>query len=837
MKLNLGLNNQRGSALLVIAGIMVTLSVIVDAVLVNFDSNLRSMESFSAKKQAFYMSEGVRAMVTVLLEGFLMNNSDPTALEIETYLNLALDPGAAVPLVAAPYSVSPVSVNIIKVTPSAIISSGPFKGMNGPITDLQVKFNVIAPSTVFGGNVVEPLEMRLSVGYISMFQFMAFYDVTQAEINTGPAMDMNGRLHANGDLCIGGSGGYETFLKVTVGGRLINNSDARCGNGGFNRARIATSAVWGGPYADLTAAADNGCTNCGGTGLDWDAYAVARWREQALDTAHGVQLLKLPGAGEGDTQIREASLNGLTGAVATNTDNLRFVVDPPLAADSVTVRSYKFAYNADLRIINGVWFVRDPGAPNLFPGIPIWSDHPGRYLENLIPVGQDDIRDRWALSRPWPAAPDLPRAFSYYEYDAVSKKIYDDLLGVGVISYGNLINSGAGATPQKPGHWITNGVSPLCIGGASLNCGAGGCGLKSVWQAVPYGCSAGSDPIYATNVLNATRGGFRNGHIQQNLSLPAPERVPLAHILPINFDVEQLQNALANNAPGELGSYFGAAGFTGQPFNGIVWISSFWPGSQNGYGGGSPFEHPFQGAVPDGTQALVSHPATQQALPQPLCTTGAGGPAATAFAGDAFDAQGADVRFRIPDCASYAGGGAWPNAIRVVNGATLNRLRLTKGLSIVSNIPVYLVGNFNTNSNHALVNSIPWTPALIAGDKVALISGNWNDSRSRWDVSPNLNNRPASDTTYKTAIMHEPSDTLTVLLEDWANRDLTVWGSMVYGYNAVYALHNNTCCGDQTYDPPDRIFNFDPHFGLITNQPPGTPVFPISAIAVWTKAQ
>lgn len=203
--------------------------------------------------------------------------------------------------------------------------------------------------------------------------------------------------------------------------------------------------------------------------------------------AHGVQLLKIAGAGEGRIQIREAA----NGPALNNTDNLRFIVDPPLATDSATVKSYKFAQNANSRIINGVWYLRDPAQPpELFPGVPIWSDHPGRYIEGGNAVGQDDLRDRWSLTNPWPAAPATPRRFSYYEYDSAAQTIVDDPVGEGVVSYGTLVNTGAAPNRFRPGHWINNGASSLCIGAATLNCGPTGCGLRSAWQGAPYGCSA-----------------------------------------------------------------------------------------------------------------------------------------------------------------------------------------------------------------------------------------------------------------------------------------------------------------------------------------------------------
>lgn len=833
------LNNQRGTALLVIAGIMIALSVAVDAVLVNFDNNLKTLESYSSRKQAFYVSEGVRALVTVLLEGYLANNADPTKEEIEAFLRASLPP-----LVPEPYNVPGVDIeaDILKVTPSAIITSGPFKGMNGPVTDLRLRFRVTAPSTLFGGSVVEPLEMRLSVGYVSMFQFMAFYDIAQGRIAVGPPMNMQGRLHSNGDMCVGASDGYASFLKMTVGGRLMNNADSRCGSVGNTRARIATDQTFN-TFADFTNSNDNGCTNCGGSGMAWESYALARWREQAMDGVHGVQILKLPGAGMGQTQLREAG----NFAVLNNNDNLRFIVDPVLAGDSLTVKSYKFAYNADLRIIDGVWFVKDPGAPTQWPGIPIWSDHPGRHFDTTFnrAVGQEDIRDTWAdRGRPWPGTPATPRLFSYYEYDINNSTIFDDNVGEGVVSYGNLVNSGAGLTPQKPGHWV-NGGRNLCkiVGGvqATLNCGGGGCGLKSVWQPGGFDCSAGTSPNYATSILNATRGGFRNGHIY-NISPNGPlpnSRQNRSRILPVNFDVEQFQIALANNNPGELGSYFGAGGFTGAAFNGVVWISSKWPNAWTGFGGGGPAEPPWHGAHADPLQDPISGGSPiQQALPQPLCSDGAmAPPVQSGIAGREFDLPGVESRFRVPDCAIYNAGNSWPNALRIVNGAGMARARLPKGLSITTNLPVYLVGNYNTQSIVTAVNSVPWMPSLVAGDKVAFVSNNWTDARSDWNNGSAGTLRPATSTIFNTALMTEPSDTLTMFIEDWTGRDLTMNGSVVYGYNAVYALHKNSCCSNITYEPPNRNFRFDPHFGLITNQPPGTPAFPISAVAVWTKAK
>ncbi len=807
---------ERGSVLIIIAAVMAILSLIVTTVLVGYDSDLKAFEAIATKKQVFYMSEGVRALATVLVQGYLMANSAATGAEIGDYLDIKLPP-----LIPAPFQVSPIQVTVLKTSLNSVLTSGPFKGMNGPITDLSLKFTVSQPSNLFGGNTVEPLDLRISVGFISMFQFMLFEDNPKATVSTGPDLFVRGRAHSNGDFCIGSSGQTDWFLKVTVARRLMANGDARCA-GGVYKTQIATDGTFT-AFAPLTPNNDNGCVNCAGTGSAWTAYAMNTWKGQAMDQAHGVQTLKLPGAGMGLVQTR---VMGGSSAV-TNNNNLRFIVDPVLGTDSQAVQTYKFASNADIRILNGIWYLKDPASAFNWPGIAIWSDHPGHYVDRYgNPVGQEDLNLRWG----WPS---LPHAFSYYEYDTVNQTVADD--PAGVISYGNLFNTGA--VPQRfvPGEWVNGGASPLCFGG-TVTCGAG-CGFLDAQTALT--CSGalapGRDPSFATRILNATRGGFRNGHVF--MMSPGPNQDPRSHQFPVNFDVAQFQAALANVAPGELGSYFGAGNFRGKEFNGVVYITSDWPGSLNGFGGGGPAEFPYQGGVADANQIARAHPAQQQALPEALCSSAGG----AVLPGNLFDSQGpaatAVGRFRIPDCANYVAGGAYPNVIRVVNGSVLDPNVLKKGLSVITNLPLFMTGDYNTSSNVTSTGAKPWVAALLGGDKVFFISNAWNDRLSRWDQGPGATLRPATDTTYNTALLGDPSDTLTMFLEDWSANTMTFTGSLVFGYQQLYSLHSNFCCGTVTYQPPVRNFTYDPHFSLISNQPPGTPAFPVSATSVWAKTQ
>lgn len=814
---------QDGSVLIMVAVGIAVLSALIDLVLVKFDSGQKNFQSFNDKTQIFYVSEGIRQISTALITNLLTKKPLATGDEIAADLRARL-PG----LVPQPYAVANISVTLLDQQPNALIPSGPFAGMNGPITELDIAFNVTGPSSVFGGNINDPLKIHMAIGFVSMFQFALFYDVLPGYLRTGPPLEVKGRLHSNMDMCVGGNDGIQSFQKMTVVGRLMTHLDTRCpvleDTRAGNSVMISDTEGFS-TFKSFSNAFDSGCTNCDGTGMNWSLFALKRWGGQAMDVAHGVPLLRLPSTG--------LSLTQTTSVDATepidNKNNLRFIVEPVLATDSPAARETKFANLADVRIINGVWYLRNVALEGQWPGMPIWSDHPGHYVENGIAVGQDDIRTLWKGLKPWPAAPATPRGYSYYEYNTDLESIESDVSSTGVISYGGLARSTSATTPLKPGYWLDSGDPSLCFGQPVICGGPAGCGFKGVWDADPVTCSGGiAAPGSASLILNSTRSGFVNGHIYEISPGPPTKRIPRSRILPVNFDVQQFQTALQNTAPGELGSYFsGPSSVMGGRFNGIVYIDSQWPGSLDA----TPTEPPAHGELKDTTQMLTTSGAMERALPQPLCSSGA-------MIGKFYDKESGLSRFKIPDCDQYKAGGSinsWPNAVRIVNGANLSAATLPKGLSIVSRLPVYLTGNFNTSSNATTQTSMPWLPALVAGDKVALLSNNWSDQFSRWDMAPSTVTRTAGNTTYNTAMLSDLAWNLTVLMENWDGKNLEFNGSLVFGYKRVFALHGNFCCGAQSYTPPNRLFEFDKHFNIMANQPPGAPMFPVAATITWSK--
>jgi hypothetical protein len=179
---------------------------------------------------------------------------------------------------------------------------------------------------------------------------------------------------------------------------------------------------------------------------------------------------------------------------------------------------------------------------------------------------------------------------------------------------------------------------------------------------------------------------------------------------------------------------------------------------------------------------------------------------------------------------SLASGNYTDPAVRLINGATLPRdaahggTDLFNGLSIVSDRPIYIQGDFNT------VNT---QPAGIFADAVTVLSNAWSDANS-WSA---IGSRTASNTTVNANIMAGIKNTVAGgqysggvenfirLLENWSGRTLTYTGSLACLWQGVQTHLGYASTADwpgtgTVYNPPTRIWSFGTSFA---DQPPGTP--------------
>jgi hypothetical protein len=229
------------------------------------------------------------------------------------------------------------------------------------------------------------------------------------------------------------------------------------------------------------------------------------------------------------------------------------------------------------------------------------------------------------------------------------------------------------------------------------------------------------------------------------------------------------------------------------------------------------------------------------------------------------------------DCAAvptYASDGIWPmqvaataasarenpplffrRAVKIVNASNLTAVGpcpsgVTCGLTIATENPVYIQGDFNANSGGNGWND-PYIPSSVAGDAVTLLSDNWNDMNSF--SSPYVLTARAGNTSwYRAAIIGgatlsfpQPSGmaqdygtdggvhNFLRYLEAWSG---TLWyqGSIIDLYASRQANSTFKCC-TTVYGPPSRGYNFDTSFLNPTLLPPRTPLFRDVNTTGWTR--
>jgi len=176
--------------------------------------------------------------------------------------------------------------------------------------------------------------------------------------------------------------------------------------------------------------------------------------------------------------------------------------------------------------------------------------------------------------------------------------------------------------------------------------------------------------------------------------------------------------------------------------------------------------------------------------------------------------------------------------VRLVNGSQLP----TQGLTLVSENPVYVRGDYNTVSKR---------PAAIMGDAITVLSNNWapNDSDTKGSqVKTNRKavcNSPCSvptTTTVNAAFALGPSVESTMgagngqlenvirFLEDWTGSTFNYSGSIISLWHSLQATGVWT---GTYYTPPTRNWSYDPLFD--TSQPPGTPQGVIMSKGRWSQ--
>ena len=163
------------------------------------------------------------------------------------------------------------------------------------------------------------------------------------------------------------------------------------------------------------------------------------------------------------------------------------------------------------------------------------------------------------------------------------------------------------------------------------------------------------------------------------------------------------------------------------------------------------------------------------------------------------------------------GSGTYQDSVRLVNGSSLP----TKGLTVASENPMYVKGNYNTVSKQ---------PSGLVADAFNILSNNWNDANS---TNTGLSGKTATATTVNTAVITGNTETTSGqynggfenihrLHENWSSIGLTFSGSVIVLYNSQQAT-GNWVYGGNYYTAPVRTWGFDSALSGSNYSIPGFP--------------
>ncbi len=184
----------------------------------------------------------------------------------------------------------------------------------------------------------------------------------------------------------------------------------------------------------------------------------------------------------------------------------------------------------------------------------------------------------------------------------------------------------------------------------------------------------------------------------------------------------------------------------------------------------------------------------------------------------------------------------WASSFTEFAFKTRHSTTLTGDLTIVTENPMYMQGNYNTTNKKA---------AAVMADAITMLSNNWGDIDGDGNFDDDLNYslldlslRNALATTMNAALMTGNVDVgaiyngglenLPRLLERWTNVELNLLGSLAALWGSGYAT--GTFGKGGVYSAPLRNWSFDTDFLDLTKLPPATPRIYQFAITGWSRS-
>lgn len=179
------------------------------------------------------------------------------------------------------------------------------------------------------------------------------------------------------------------------------------------------------------------------------------------------------------------------------------------------------------------------------------------------------------------------------------------------------------------------------------------------------------------------------------------------------------------------------------------------------------------------------------------------------------------------------------SGFKLVEGETL-----PDATTFVSDLPVYVEGNFNLHTSEC-PEADTWKPCAVVSDAITLLSESWSDTGSNWEdpvVDPDTNMPVASDTEFNLVLItgNVPTrdgqysggfENFPRFLENWSGKTVDISGGFIQLFRSKYAT-GNWSYGNY-YRAPNRDWKSEPRFANLNDLPPEfVDMFPSAAINV-----
>ncbi len=717
------------------------------------------------------------------------------------------------------------------VATSRAIAAGPFQGLVGLITE----YDIDVTGHLATGSEAN-LQRRLQTVALPAFEFGVFSD-PPLSIFPGPVFDFGGRLHTNGDLFLAANSGVVLSDRTTAFGEVIRTHLSN-GEPTTNRLGPVNVATAPGVFRDL--ARDEGSLEgTVGSAVNeplWTNLSTGIYNSYITNGRTGARRLDLPIISDGGTPIDLLKRPPATESVASQILAQRYFT----IAGVRILLSDTAAEISSLPTVTG-----DPPFP--LGAVPF----PGPLFPVCHRAGPFSWSDLWvatpgivnghlnhgdALGTCPAGGPGGPVSVAMSNGDPAGGAT--TALGSGLL--GGFIKV---EVQTSPGTWqdVTLDVINLGFSGRNLN-PVDGCVAEPFPNAVlrlqrvkenniqfpPCGIGSFTGTDYWPNVLYDTR----EGNLRDNIPVVQTTMFLGGVMHYVELDVTNLSRWLQGA--------IGVSGTGAMSQNGYVVYFSDRRNNKN-----AALEETGEYGFED-----IVNPGSATGTPNGVNETG-----------EDLNANGMlEVYGQFP--AGFLGAAPLDNTARPTtlvtallakaNRAILFRraLKLTNGglgavvmpgLTIVSESPVYIQGDYNAGGGAAFGE--PNAATAVIADAVTLLSNSWDDWNSL-QFPHNPGNRPATTTWYRTAIVSgkglsfprpgpaDPQDFGTDgglhnflrYLESWSGKTLNYRGSLVsLSYNRQ-GTGTYKCCAN-VYSPPTRAYAFDVDFLDPNLLPPGTPMF------------